>query len=33
MSELENFRAEKDEFFGSDPQSPLTAQQKSNLRG
>ncbi len=33
MSELDSFRAEKDEFFGHDPQSPLTAQQKKDFRG
>ncbi len=33
MNELEAFRAEKDEFFGHDPQSPLTAQQKRDFRG
>src|SRR5512141_43813 len=33
MSELESFRAEKDEFFGHDPQSPLTQQQKREFHG
>jgi hypothetical protein len=33
MSELESFRAEKDDFFGQDPQSPLTAQQKLDFHG
>ena len=33
MSELESFRREKDKFFGSDPQSPLTPQQKRDFRG
>lgn len=33
MSELDVFRAEKDEFFGSHPQSPLTREQKSDFRG
>ena len=28
MTELDEFRAEKDEFFGSHPQSPLTREQK-----
>lgn len=33
MTELEEFRAEKDEFFGSHPQSPLTPEQKRNFSG
>jgi uncharacterized protein len=33
MSELESFRAEKNEFFGHDPQSPLTAEQKRDFQG
>lgn len=33
MTELEEFRAEKDEFFGSHPQSPLTPEQKRNFTG
>jgi uncharacterized protein (DUF1684 family) len=33
MSELDDFRAEKDDFFGSDPQSPLTTEQKSHFAG
>lgn len=33
MSELESFRAEKNDFFGHDPQSPLTAQQKRDFHG
>lgn len=33
MSELDEFRAEKNEFFGHDPQSPLTAQQKKDFHG
>jgi len=33
MTELEEFRAEKDEFFGSHPQSPLTREQKRNFAG
>ncbi|MBI5965589.1 MAG: DUF1684 domain-containing protein [Chloroflexi bacterium] len=33
MTELETFRAEKDEFFGSHPQSPLTGEQKKNFHG
>ncbi|MBI2333706.1 MAG: DUF1684 domain-containing protein [Chloroflexi bacterium] len=33
MSELNMFRAEKDEFFGSHPQSPLTREQKKNFQG
>lgn len=33
MSDLDNFRAEKDDFFGNDPQSPLTAEQKRNFQG
>ena len=31
MTELEAFRAEKDEFFGSHPQSPLTREQKKEF--
>ena len=33
MTELDAFRAEKDEFFRSDPQSPLTTQQKRDFQG
>ena len=33
MTELEMFRAEKNEFFGSHPQSPLTREQKLNFHG
>ena len=33
MSELDDFRAEKDEFFGHHPQSPLTREQKQGFKG
>ncbi|MCX6079350.1 MAG: DUF1684 domain-containing protein [Chloroflexi bacterium] len=33
MNELERFRAEKDEFFRSGNQSPLTAEQQGNFKG
>ena len=33
MSELIEFRAEKDEFFGRHPQSPLTLEQKRDFKG
>jgi len=33
MSELDDFRAEKDEFFGKHPQSPLTREQKLDFKG
>ncbi len=33
MSELEEFRADKDEFFREHPQSPLTAQQRASFSG
>jgi uncharacterized protein len=33
MSDLENFRKEKDAFFLHDDQSPLTAQQRREFRG
>ncbi len=33
MSELETFRAEKDDFFGRHLQSPLTREQKRAFRG
>lgn len=33
MTELENFRAEKDAFFGGHSQSPLTREQKKNFNG
>ena len=33
MTELEVFRAEKDEFFGNHPQSPLTRGQKNDFNG
>ena len=31
MTELEEFRAEKDEFFKTHPQSPLTPEQKRDF--
>jgi len=33
MTQLEEFRRDKDEFFKEDPQSPLTAAQKLNFNG
>jgi uncharacterized protein len=33
MSELEEFRAEKDVFFRDDPRSPLLAEQRATFRG
>ncbi|MBL8050872.1 MAG: DUF1684 domain-containing protein [Anaerolineales bacterium] len=33
MTELDAFRAEKDDFFGSHPQSPLTREQKQDFKG
>jgi uncharacterized protein len=33
MSELQDFRREKDEFFAHDRQSPLTTQQKRDFHG
>ncbi len=33
MTELEEFRAGKDDFFAHHPQSPLTPEQKRNFRG
>jgi uncharacterized protein (DUF1684 family) len=33
MTELEAFRAEKDDFFRSHPQSPLTREQKKSFTG
>jgi len=33
MTELEEFRKEKDDFFGSHPQSPLTREQKRDFHG
>ena len=33
MNELEAFRAEKDEFFGNHPQSPLSREQKQGFHG
>ncbi len=33
MNELEAFRAEKDDFFGHDHQSPLTREQKREFKG
>lgn len=33
MNQLEQFRAEKDEFFRTDPQSPLTAKQQESFEG
>jgi uncharacterized protein (DUF1684 family) len=33
MTELEEFRKEKDAFYGSHPQSPLTREQKKNFKG
>ncbi|GAB1470166.1 DUF1684 domain-containing protein [Chloroflexota bacterium] len=33
MTELDVFRAEKDVFYGSHPQSPLTSEQRKNFHG
>lgn len=33
MTDLDHFRAEKDEFFGSHPQSPLTREQRKEFKG
>lgn len=33
MTELESFRAEKDRFFASHPQSPLTPEQRRHFNG
>jgi len=33
MTELEAFRIEKDDFFGSHPQSPLAREQKKEFKG
>lgn len=33
MSELEDFRRRKDEFFGHHPQSPLTPEQRASFTG
>lgn len=33
MSELTDFRTEKDEFYARHPQSPLTPEQKRNFKG
>jgi uncharacterized protein (DUF1684 family) len=33
MSELQEFRASKDDFFASHPQSPLTPEQRREFRG
>ena len=33
MADLEIFRAQKDEFFASHPQSPLTRDQRKNFQG
>jgi uncharacterized protein (DUF1684 family) len=33
MTELEEFRAEKNQFFGGHPQSPLTREQRKNFHG
>jgi len=33
MTELENFRAQKDAFFASHPESPLTPEQKRDFQG
>ncbi len=33
MTELEALRAEKDDFFGNHPQSPLTREQKKSFHG
>src|SRR5258706_8542232 len=33
MSDLDDFRQEKDQFFAHHPQSPLTREQKRELKG
>ena len=33
MTELDEYRKEKDAFFGSHPQSPLTREQKKEFKG
>gem|GEM_PF-2917451 len=33
MTDLDNFRAEKDQFFSTDRQSPLTVEQKLHFNG
>ncbi len=33
MTELDDFRKEKDEFFGHHPQSPLTPEQRRDFKG
>jgi uncharacterized protein (DUF1684 family) len=33
MTQLKNFRAQKDEFFASHPESPLTPEQKRDFHG
>jgi uncharacterized protein (DUF1684 family) len=33
MTQLKNFRAQKDEFFASHPESPLTPEQKRSFHG
>ena len=33
MTDLDDFRAEKDDFFGRHPQSPLTREQKREFKG
>src|SRR5271157_1581293 len=33
MTELDEFRAAKDDFFANDPQSPLTPEQLANFHG
>lgn len=33
MNELEKFRASKDDFFATDPHSPLTPDQKNSFKG
>lgn len=33
MTEMDTFRAEKDDFFGGHPQSPLTHEQKKDFKG
>src|SRR5574339_636242 len=33
MTELDDMRAEKDDFFGKHPQSPLTREQKKDFKG
>ena len=33
MSQLEHFRKQKDDFFGTNPQSPLTPEQQAEFEG